>query len=82
MDPLRAFIESLQDILRDKLPSEALKNDALNGIEETARELFAKFELVPKHEYEAHVDILASLEAQVATLEQRLAALETPPEAH
>jgi ubiquinone biosynthesis protein UbiJ len=36
----------------------------------------AKFELVPKHEYQAHLDILKSLEIQVGTLEQRLKQLE------
>ena len=71
MDPLRALIEYLQENLRGKLP-----NEALAGIEGTAKELFAKFELVPKHEYEAHLDILASLEAQVASLEKRLDQLE------
>jgi BMFP domain-containing protein YqiC len=71
MDPLRALLAYLQDNLRDKLPTEALA-----GIEATARDLFAKFELVPKHEYEAHLDLLVSLQAQVATLEKRLAALE------
>ena len=71
MDPLRALIEYLQENLRGKLP-----NEALAGIEGGARELFAKFELVPKHEYEAQLDILASLEAQVASLENRLDQLE------
>jgi BMFP domain-containing protein YqiC len=73
MDPLRTLIEYLQENFRDKLPAQALA-----GIEGTARDLFAKFELVPKHEYEAHVDILASLEAQVTSLEARLNALEQP----
>ena len=72
MDPLRALIEYLQENFRDTLPSEAL-----SGIERTAQDLFARFELVPKHEYEAHMDVLASLEAQVASLEARLNALET-----
>jgi len=73
MDPLRALIEYLRENFRDKLPTQAI-----TGIEGTAKELFAKFELVPKHEYEAHLDMLASLEAQVASLEIRLNALEQP----
>lgn len=73
MDPLRALIEYLQESLGENLPNEALK-----GIERTAQDLFARFELVPKHEYEAHLDILASLEAQVTSLEARLDALEEP----
>jgi len=70
MDPLRAFIEYLQTTLGD------LPEDALRNIETRARELFARFELVPKHEYEAHLEVLASLKAQVTELEQRLSALE------
>ena len=77
MDPLRALMEYLQNNLRDSLPAEAMR-----GVESTARELFAKFELVPKHEYEAHLDVLASLEAQVASLEKRLAALESESSSH
>jgi BMFP domain-containing protein YqiC len=71
MDPLRALIEYLQENLNGKLP-----NEALAGIEGRAKDLFAKFELVPKHEYQAQLDILASLEAQVASLEKRLDQLE------
>ena len=73
MDPLRAFIEYLQVTLAGKLPAEVF-----SGIESTGRDLFAKFELVPKHEYEAHIDVLKSLEAQVSSLEQRLKAIEEP----
>lgn len=73
MDPLRAYIEYLQATLAGKLPAEAL-----SAIESTAQDLFAKFELVPKHDYEAHLDVLKSLEAQVSSLEQRLKALEEP----
>lgn len=71
LDPLRALLDYLQDNLADKLPQ-----DVLHGVETTTRELFSRFELVPKHEFVAQVDILRSLEQQVASLEQRLADLE------
>lgn len=71
MDPMRAFMEYLQTTLSGRLPGEVL-----SAIEAQAKELFAKFELVPRADYEAHMDILKSLEAQVATLEQRLKTLE------
>ena len=73
MDPLTALLSLLRDNLTGTVPA-----DALASIEAAARDLFARFELVPKHEYEAHVAVLASLEAQVASLEQRLKALEQP----
>ena len=71
MDPLQRFLEQVRATLGDALPG-----DALQTLEASARNLFAQFELVPKHEYEAHMDILASLNAQVAELEQRIALLE------
>ena len=71
MDPLRSLLEYLQNTLAGKLPQETLAS-----IEGTARELFSRFELVPKHEFEAQVEILTSLQQQVQHLEQRLAELE------
>ena len=71
MDPIKMLLEYLQTNFADKLPG-----DAVAAIENTARDLFARFELVPKHEFEAQTQILASLEQQVASLEQRLAELE------
>lgn len=71
MDPIRNLLDYLQSNFADKLPK-----DAVAAIDSAAREIFAKFELVPKHEFEAQVQILNSLQQQVATLEQRLAELE------
>ena len=59
MDPIKMLLEYLQTNFADKLPG-----DAVAAIESTARELFARFELVPKHEFEAQTQILASLEQQ------------------
>jgi BMFP domain-containing protein YqiC len=71
MDPIRNLLDYLQNNFADKLPKEALAT-----VENAARELFSRFELVPKHEFEAQLQILASLEQQVAALEARLAELE------
>ncbi len=71
MDPLQRFLEQIRTTLGDALPG-----DALQTLEASAKSVFAQFELVPKHEYEAHMDILASLNAQIAELERRIATLE------
>ena len=71
MDPLQRLLNYIRATFGDVLPGEALA-----ALEKTARGLFERFELVPKHEYDAHMDILASLNAQVAELEQRINALE------
>jgi BMFP domain-containing protein YqiC len=69
MDPIRHLIEFLNDRFGD-LDAE---------FEARIRELFGRFELVPKHEYEAHLAVLESLEAEVRELETRLRALESKP---
>ena len=66
MDPIRTLLE----FLKERLP----QFDA--EIESRVREFFAKFELVPKHEYEAQLAVLTNIEAQVQQLESRLAELE------
>ncbi len=68
MDPIRALL----DLLKTNLPA-GFPND----LEASIRQIFDRFALVPKHEYEAHLEMLASLNAQVETLEARLAKLET-----
>ena len=57
--------------------AQRVPGDVITGIEQTAKELFSRFEMVPKHEFEAQVAVLESLQAQVAELEQRLQQLET-----
>ena len=63
-------VEQLLNFLKDKIPEVDRK------LEEPIRNLLSKFELVPKHEYEAHMDILKSLENQVGELEKRVKSLE------
>lgn len=69
MDPIRALIE----FLKERLP----QVDA--DFESRIHEIFSRFELVPKHEFAAHMQVLRTLEAQVAELEGRLAQLESTP---
>ena len=63
-------IEKIFTFLKEKIP------EIDREIEEPIRNLMNKFELVPKHEYEAHMDILKSLENQVAELENRVKVIE------
>ena len=53
-----------------------MPQELLGPVEQAAKQFLAQFELVPKHEYEAHMAVLESLQAQVASLEQRLETLE------
>ena len=63
-------IEKMFTFLKEKIP------EIDREIEEPIRNLMNKFALVPKHEYEAHMDILKSLENQVAELENRVKVIE------
>jgi len=65
MDPFKMLL----DILRPFVNSET----ALQGELERLR---ARFELVPRAEYENHMTQLASLQTEVHALERRLAELE------
>ena len=66
MDPIQALLAYLQELLP--------RVDT--AIEERVRDIFSRFELVPKHEYENHVDLLQSLKAEVESLEARVRDLE------
>ena len=68
MDPIQALLEFLKGI--------APNPQVFSTVEGKVQELFASFALVPKHEYEAHLDVLTTLKSQVADLETRLKALE------
>lgn len=67
MDP----IQILLTFLRSVAPSP----EAFSAMESRVQEIFHAFSLVPKHEYEAHMEIVKTLTAQVAHLETRLDAL-------
>ena len=57
--------------LREKIP------EVDRELEEPIKNLLSKFELIPKQEYEAHMEILKSLEVQVLELEERVQSLES-----
>ncbi len=66
MDPITTLITTLQKALPQ------LDQSAAPQI----RQVMDKFALVPKHEYEAHIQILRTLEAQVRELEAQVAELQ------
>ena len=63
-------IEKIISFLREKIP------EVDRELEEPIKNLLSKFEMVPKHEYEAHMEIIKSLEVQVLELEERVRSLE------
>ena len=63
-------IEKIISFLREKIP------EVDRELEEPIKNLLSKFEMIPKHEYEAHMEILKSLEVQVLELEERVRSLE------
>ena len=69
MDP----IQTLLSFLRSALPT----TNTFAPIEAKVNEIFSSFALVPKHEYEAHLQVLKTLEQQVADLETRLQQIES-----
>ena len=64
MDPL----QTLLTFLRSVAPS----GEAFEVVEAKVQEIFHSFALVPKHELEAHLEILETLKSQVTHLEARL----------
>ena len=70
MEPMERIIS----FLREKIP------EVDRDLEEPIRSLLTKFELIPKNEYEAHMEILKSLEGQVVELEDRVRSLEASRE--
>ena len=72
MDP----IQTLLSLLRTIAPSP----EVFSTLEARVQDIFKSFALVPRAEYEAHMDILETLRNQVTDLEARLDTLgkETP----
>ena len=68
-DPIRSLLSYLQNQLGE-LPN------GFEPLERTVKDLFSRFELVPKQDFEAHLATLATLSAQVQELEKRLDKLE------
>lgn len=72
MDPIQSLLERLRTLL----PATLQGSDFEASMARQVQTFFAHFELVPKHEFEAQVQLLESLEAQIASLESRLATLD------
>ena len=64
-------IERIISFLREKIP------EVDRELEEPIRNLLSKVEMIPKPGYEAHMEILKSLEAQILELEERVQSLES-----
>ena len=75
IDALTALLQSIESVLDQALPTD-LAHSVGKDIESRMQSALKSLSLVPKHEFEAQQTLLATLEAQVETLEQRLAKLE------
>ena len=74
-DPVNALLKSIKSVLDQALPKD-LAQSMSEEIESRLQAALKSLSLVPKQEFEAQATLLAMLEAQVASLEQRLAQLE------
>ena len=74
-DPVSALLQSIKSVLDQALPKD-LAQSMSEEIESRLQAALKSLSLVPKQEFEAQATLLAMLEAQVASLEQRLAQLE------
>lgn len=74
MDPISQILNALRAALPDQFS--AAISDAEAALRSRLSGLFDEFEWVPKHEYNAHIELLQTLAAQVGELEQRLNELE------
>ena len=74
-DPVNALLKSIKSVLDQALPKD-LAQSMSEEIESRLQAALKSLSLVPKQEFEAQATLLATLEAQVASLEQRLAQLE------
>ena len=74
-DPVSALLKSIKSVLDQALPKDIAQSMS-EEIESRLQAALKSLSLVPKQEFEAQATLLAMLEAQVASLEQRLARLE------
>ena len=74
-DPVTALLQLIKSVLDQALPKD-LAQSMSEEIESRLQAALKSLSLVPKQEFEAQATLLAMLEAQVASLEQRLAQLE------
>lgn len=74
-DPVSALLQSIKSVLDQALPKD-LAQSMSEEIESRLQAALKSLSLVPKQEFEAQATLLATLEAQIASLEKRLAQLE------
>jgi len=74
-DPFSSLLQSIKSVLDQALPKDIAQSMS-EEIESRLQAALKSLSLVPKQEFEAQATLLAMLEAQVASLEQRLAQLE------
>ena len=73
--PVSALLKSIKSVLDQALPKD-LAQSMSEEIESRLQAALKSLSLVPKQEFEAQATLLATLEAQIASLEKRLAHLE------
>ncbi|MAA48624.1 MAG: hypothetical protein CMP83_00510 [Gammaproteobacteria bacterium] len=71
-DPVSALLQSVKSVLDQALPKD-LAQSMSEEIESRLQAALKSLSLVPKQEFEAQATLLATLEAQIASLEKRLA---------
>ena len=74
-DPVYALLQSIKSVLDQALP-QGLAQSMSEEIESRLQAALKSLSLVPKQEFEAQATLLATLEAQIASLEHRLAEVE------
>lgn len=74
-DLVSALLQSIKSVLNQALPKD-LAQSMSEEIESRLQAALKSLSLVPKQEFDAQATLLATLEAQIASLEQRLAQLE------
>ena len=74
-DPFSSLLQSIKSVLDQALPKDIAQSMS-EEIESRLQAALKSLSLVPKQEFEAQATLLATLEAQIASLEKRLAQLE------
>ena len=74
-DPFTSLVQSIKSVLHQALPKD-LAQSISEKIESRRQAGLQGLSLVPKQEFETQATLLATLEAQIASLEKRLAQLE------
>ena len=74
-DPFSSLVQSIKSVLDQALPQD-LAQSISEKIESRLQAGLKGLSLVPKQEFETQATLLATLEAQIASLEKRLAQLE------